>query len=47
MILGMYYLTLCKDELVKQVPETDAEGNPVLDGDGNPVMHPLYKVYQG
>ena len=46
MILGMYYLTLCKDELVKQVPETDAEGNPVLDGDGNPVMHPLYKVYR-
>ncbi|MDD5945348.1 MAG: DNA-directed RNA polymerase subunit beta' [Clostridia bacterium] len=46
MILGMYYLTLCKDELVKQVPETDAEGNPVLDGDGNPVMHPIYKIYR-
>ncbi len=46
MILGMYYLTLCKDELVKQVPETDADGNPVLDGDGNPIMHPVYKIYR-
>ena len=46
MILGMYYLTLCKDELVKQVPETDAEGNPVLDGNGEPIMHSVYKVYR-
>ena len=38
MILGMYYLTLCKDELVKQVPETDA--------DGNPITHPVYKIYR-
>ena len=42
----MYYLTLCKDELVKQVPETDAEGNPVLDGNGEPIMHSVYKVYR-
>ncbi|MBS7221229.1 MAG: DNA-directed RNA polymerase subunit beta' [Clostridiales bacterium] len=46
MILGMYYLTLCKDELVKQVPETDSEGNPVLDGNGEPIMHSVYKVYR-
>ena len=46
MILGMYYLTLCKDELVKQVPETDADGNPVLDGNGEPIMHSVYKVYR-
>ena len=46
MILGMYYLTLRKDELVKQVPETDAEGNPVLDGNGEPIMHSVYKVYR-
>ena len=46
MILGMYYLTLCKDELVKQVPETDAEENPVLDGNGEPIMHSVYKVYR-
>ncbi len=46
MILGMYYLTLCKDELVKQVSEVDAEGKPVLDGDGNPIVHPVYKMYR-
>ena len=46
MILGMYYLTLCKDELVKQIPETDAEGKPVLDGEGNPITHPVYKIYR-
>ena len=46
MILGMYYLTLCKDELVKQVPETDADGNQVLDGDGRPVMRSVYKIYR-
>ena len=46
MILGMSYLTLCKDELVKQVPETDADGNPVLDGNGEPIMHSVYKVYR-
>lgn len=46
MILGMYYLTLCKDELVKQIPETDADGKPVLDGEGNPITHPVYKIYR-
>ena len=46
MILGMYYLTLCKDELVKQIPETNADGKPVLDGDGNPITHPVYKIYR-
>ncbi len=46
MILGMYYLTLCKEELVKQEVETDAEGNSVLDGEGNPITHPVYKIYR-
>ena len=46
MILGMYYLTLCKEELVKEVIETDADGNPILDGDGNPVKYLQYKLYR-
>ncbi len=46
MILGMYYLTLRKEELVKQIPITDASGNSVLDGDGNPEMYLAYKTYR-
>ena len=46
MILGMYYLTLCKEELVKEVIETDEDGNPILDGDGNPVKYLQYKLYR-
>ena len=46
MILGMYYLTLGKEELVKEVIETDEDGNPILDGDGNPVKYLQYKLYR-
>lgn len=46
MILGMYYLTLCKEELVKEITMTDANGNPVLDGDGKPKIYLSYKTYR-